>query len=254
MSLNLGKSKSTQQQSSTSTSGSTSYSASETGQAIAFEDYFRNLYAGASGAAGTAVAGADELSGAARQLFTGGMGFLEGLGGDAGTAYLEERLTGPDDVLTQQLDTLQSRVGRLYTDEFNPATVSAAVAGGTLGGGRQGVAEALDKERAASVFTEGATQLLSANQAQKDAAATTIASNSLQSAATGLGALPGLFDVASSGANAELDIYKTLSSIMGGPTTLTTSSSSSIAKAFSDAFSSGSGGSSAFNLGFGFGG
>jgi hypothetical protein len=279
-SLGGGKSKSYQEQqatgfqqseqSSISQSQSDSLSTSQQGsqsqsqQDIAFRDLYAGLYGNATGAAGRAVAGADELGSAAKQLFTGGSQFLQGLGGDAGSNYLESRLDSNNPVLEQQISQLQQDTGRLFREELNPAITSRAVSGGTLGGGRQGVAQGLAAEGAANVFAKGATALRAGDVASRDAIAQSVATNSLNAASTGLGALPSLLDVLQRGNNAELGVYGDLSSILGGPTTLTQSGSTSsgtseavssssslaesLAKAYGEQQSSGYGRSNAWNF------
>lgn len=259
--LGLGKSKSQQQAEQQATSMGFSQSQSQdisqsmgssvsggsssgsTQQSIAFQDLFKQLYGNASGAASDAAAGAGELSAAAKQLFSGGMDTLSNLGGDVGTQYLASSLNN-DSVLNSQISQLRDESGRLFSEQLNPAITSRAVAGGTLGGGRQGVAQGQaigDTERA---FMEGVTQLQTQNQARKDTAAATIASNSLGAATTGLGALPSMLDILTQGNNAELGVYSDLSGIIGGPTVLSQSQSesstfgSSIQEALSQAFSS----------------
>lgn len=252
MSIGASSSSSRSQQGSEATSTSTQTSQSQTGQTIAFQDLFGQLYGNASAAAGRATLSAPQITQASQQLFTGGTNFLQSLGNDAGTNYLTDRISGNDDVLNANLDVLREQTGRLYSEELAPATVARNVSGGTLGGGRQGVAEALDRERAGQVFTEGATALITQNQAQKDEAARSVLSGSLQAASTGLGALPSLLNILTSGNNAELGVYGALSSILGGPTTLTSSSSSSAGQSLSEAFSSGYSRSSSggFSIGF----
>lgn len=223
-----------------SVSGGTSGSS----QAIAFAPIFEQLFSGASKAGQGALLGANEITRAATQLFTGGSKFMEGLGGDVGTQYLADRVTGDNPVLQQNIDLLREDAGRLFSEQLNPAITSRAVAGGNLGGGRQGVAQGLATEAVTREFVRGSTALRTADQAQRDAAAGTVASNSLAAASTGLGALPGLLDLLERGNSAELGIFSNLSSILGGPTTLTTSSSDSfsrstaqsVAEAFSRAF------------------
>lgn len=209
-------------------------------QDIAFRDLFARMYGGATGAAATAAANAPELMGAARQLFTGGTQFLQGLGGDAGTQYMESRLTGDNPVLGSAIDQLREQSGRLFTENINPAITSRSVAGGNLGGGRQGVAQGIGAGEAARAFTQGATTLQLADIQQRDQIAGQVAQNSIQSAATGLGALPGLLDLVERGNNAELGTYATLSGILGGPTVLgqsqSTQFSKSTAQSMSDAF------------------
>jgi len=250
-SLGGGKSKSSQQSTSESAgfsqaqSGDISQSASQstsggsTTQNIAFEDLYAKLFGNASRAGDSAVAQAPELAAAARQLFSGGTQFMQGLGGDAGTSYLTDRLSADNPVLNEQIDLLREDTGKLFSEQLNPAITSRAVAGGTLGGGRQGVAQGLATEAAANSFARGASQLRSDDIARRDSAAATIAQNSIASASTGLGALPGLLDIADRGVNAELGIFSNLSSILGGPTVLSQQSnfSQSTAQSAAEAFS-----------------
>lgn len=268
--LGLGKSKSVQQSesyqegfsegTSYGTSGSVSgdnsssisgsygegSSSSRTTQEVAFEDLFSQLYGNATGAAGRSAAMAPELAAITQQLFSGGMQFMEGLGGDAGSEYLEGRITGDNPLLEEQIGMLEEDTTRLFTERLNPAITSRAVAGGTLGGGRQGVAQGLGMETAMREFARGSTALRSDDMARRDSAALAVASNSLGAASTGLGALPGLLELATEGTMSELNAYGRLSSILGGPTVLSDSTSSasdfssssaqSIAQAFARSF------------------
>lgn len=251
-SLGGGRSSSSQQSTSSgfSQSESISQSGSQSGQRIAFEDQFRDLYGNASGAAGRASVGAQSLTDAARSLFTGGSEFLGSLGGDAGSNYLENRLSADNPVLNEQIAQLQEDTGRLFREEFNPAITARAVSGGTLGGGRQGVAQGLAIDSATRAFTQGATALRAGDIASRDAAAQSIAQNSLQSAATGLGSLPSLLGLLQSGNNSELDVYSRLGGILGGPTTLTESSSvaESLSRAYGEQESQSSGRSRSWNF------
>lgn len=253
-SLGGGRSKSYQQQQSEAYGYNQSAQASTSTQDVFQSDVFSRLYGNASAAAGAQAGRAGQLTTAANQLFTGGSQFLESLGGDAGSAYLENRLTGENPVLNEQIAGLQTDVGRLFREELNPAITSRAVAGGTYGGGRQGVAQGLAAESAANVFTKGVTALRAGDVASRDAVAQSIATNSLNAASTGLGALPSLLDVLERGNNAELGAYSQLSQILGGPTTLTTAQS--LARSFGEqrSTSSGYGRSNAWNFDTAFGG
>lgn len=249
--LGLGKSKSQQTSEATTDSTSYGYSGSESGdvshtsQNIAFEDLYRQMFAGATDAAAKGVASGDELGATARDLFTGGTNFLDTLGGsDAGSEYLRSRLSTDNPVLDQQINLLREDTGRLFSEQLNPAITSRAVAGGTLGGGRQGVAQGLASEAAARTFTEGATQLRANDMNLRDAAAMSIATNSLQGASTGLGALPSLLDLATDSASPELGIYSKLASILGGPTILSTSMAEAFSKSFGESTSDSHGTSS----------
>jgi hypothetical protein len=253
MSIGGSTSKTGSEQSSESQAVSTSTSGSSSRQNIAFKDLFANLFSGASNVAGRAVAGSD-LQTAATQLFTGGMGFFDSLNNNAGTDYLEQRTTGGNPVLDAQIAGLEADTGRFFREEINPAITSRAVAGGNLGGGRQGIAQAQGAAAATREFTRGVTQLRVADQAQRDATAVEVARNSLGAASTGLGALPTLFDAAESSATGGgLGIYQTLAGILGGPTVLSESDSfsRSLSEAFSKSFGVSSGKSAGFNFGFG---
>lgn len=230
---------------------SSSIGQSASRQNIAFEDTFANLYGNASGAAGRAVADAGMLGNAAQQLFTGGNQYLQGLGGDAGSGYLKDRLSGENPVLQDQIAQLQQDTGRLFREELNPAITSRAVGGGTLGGGRQGVAQGLAAESAARTFTQGATALRAGDIASRDAVAQSVAQNSLSAASTGLGALPSLLDILERGQRSELGVYSQLSGILGGPTTLSSSDSNQSSSSLASSMSRGEQQSSSWGYNYG---
>lgn len=250
-SLGLGKQKTDSQSQSSSygvsnsmsqdNSASFGSSVGGSGQTIAFEDLYKQLYGGANAAAGAAAAGAPEIADAARQLFTGGTNFLQGLGADKGTEYLDSRLTGNNPALQEQIDLLRQDTGQFFNENINPAITSRAVAGGTLGGGRQGVAQGIAADAAGRSFASGAATLRANDLNARDAAAMAVSSNSVAAANTGLGALPGLLDVATRGVEAPLTSYSALASIMGGPTTLTSSFSDATQQSIANAFSRASG-------------
>jgi hypothetical protein len=261
MSGSLGLSHSRQSANAQSTSNSYGYSGSESvdasqsvssgvsggssssGQEIAFEDLFKQLYGGATDAAGRVAMQAPQLQAAAQQLFTGGSQFMQSLTDNAGSNYMAERLNGSSPV-EDIIASMKTDAGNLFRDELNPAITSRAVAGGTFGGGRQGVAQGVAQARVADDFTRNAAALRYSDVQAKDAIAANVAGNSIAAANTGLGSLPGLLDLVERGQNAELAPYGSLSAILGGPTTLTSSESSdfsqttaqSIANAFSRAF------------------
>lgn len=194
-----------------SASLSDSLARSRSGQTVAFEDTFRDLYGNATGAAAKVAALAPTLQQQAGQLFSGGLGFLDTLQGEG--------------VVDEQINALGQDLGRFMNEQVNPALTSRGVATGTLGGGRQGVAQGLAARGVAEEFARGATGLRAADRTARN-----------QAAGVGLAALPGLFGVAQGAAGAELMPYQMLSQIVGGPTTLTSSESDSIAQAISRAF------------------
>lgn len=190
---------------------SDSLARSRSSQAIAFEDVFRDLYGNATGAASKVAQLTPQLGAQAQQLFAGGMSFLDTLQGEG--------------VVDEQIDALGGDLGRFLQEQVNPAITTRGVETGTLGGGRQGVAQALAARGISEEFIKGVTQLRAADRTARN-----------QAAGVGLASLPGLFGLAQGGAGAELLPYQMLSSIVGGPTTLTSSDSESIAQAISQAF------------------
>lgn len=242
---------------------SSSVSGGRSSQRIAFEDIFAELYGNASGAAGRVAQLAPALTDQANMLFSGGLGFLDALGG--GSEFLESRVSGESPVLQQQIDALGADLGEFFREELNPTITGEAVATGTLGGGRQGVAQAEAAEQVAQEFQRGVVGLRTADVAARDSAARALLQSRISGAGVGLSALPGLFGVAQGGFGAELAPYTALAGILGGPTTLTESeqfgraSSTDIARAISQAFgedfrygkSQSSSSSKSFNFGLG---
>lgn len=238
---------------SNSVSGGSSLAGSQ--QQIAFEDIFANLFGGASSAA----AGLDPsmLTSAANTLFSSGIGFMEGLGADEGSGYMVDRLSGGNDVLQEQIDLLGQDLGRFFENEINPAITSDAIGAGQLGGSRQGVAQGLASDALGRQFAQGATALRAGDIAARDQVAGQLAQNTIGGASVGLGALGALGGLADMGFGANLAPYERLAAILGGPTTLGSSFSTSqdFANAFSQSFGSSVARSSSrgrsFNVGFG---
>lgn len=251
--FSLGKNKSSStsesygysQSGSSSVSGSQGSSQSTSGGRsftdIAFEDIFASLYGNASGAASRMATAAPGFSEQAQQLFSGGVGFLDSLGG--GDPYLEGRVGGAGDaLLEEQIGALGEDLGAFFREELNPAITARAVGGGTLGGGRQGVAQGRATAAVGEQFRRGVTDLRTADQAQRDAAAGTLLQSRNQAAGIGLDALPGLASVAQTGFGAELAPWEALAGILGGPTTLagseqySQSTSEEVARAIAESF------------------
>jgi len=227
-----------------SAGGSESRSRGTSRQSIAFEDVFSRLFSGAQETA----EGLDPsiLTDASNQLFAGGTDFLAGLGGDAGTSFLESRLGQRSNLEAQQIEQLRGDVGDLFNEELLPGITSEAVAGGQLGGGRQGVAQGQAVEAATDAFTEGALDIRTRNQAQLDELAAGVASRNIQGAQIGLAGLTPLAGIAEQGFGADLRADQFLAGILGGPQILTQAENESegssfqsaidFARAFSDSF------------------
>lgn len=242
------------QSSSTSQSGGSSLSQST--QGIAFEDLFRQLYGGATAAAGGIDASG--ISTAANQLFSGGLSFLQSLTGNAGTDALTARLsdTSARDAL---LGALKSSLGDFLTENILPGITSQGVATGTLGGSRDAIARAQAAKAVAGQFSQGAASIISADQAERDQVASQLAALTQQGAGTGLNALSSLLGLQTAGASAALSPFAQLAAILGGPTTLTQSGStssqfgSSVSQSLADAISSSFGQQGSQSYGFNYG-
>lgn len=240
-----GQSSSLSRSQSGQVSGGISESGAVSQQGIAFEDVFARLFGQAQGAA----AGLDPslLTDAANQLFSGGTQFLGGLGGDAGSEYLQDRLSDNNQVLEEQIGLLGEDIGKFFSEEINPAITSQAIGGGALGGGRQGVAQGAAADAVGEQFRRGATALRAGDIAARDQAAGLLAQQGTQQAAIGLGALPDLLGIAETGAFASLAPSERLAAILGDPTVLTQSESFGSAQDFARAFASSFGQSQATN-------
>lgn len=217
-----------------STDRSTSSGQSSSSESIAFEELYRSLY----GDAKTAAAGIDapEISKAAKQLFSGGLGFLERLNGNAGTDALKARI-GDTSARDSQLEALRSQLGDFFNEDLLPGVTSRGVATGTLGGDR----DAVEIERAAKAvsgqFATGAASIIGQDQTQRDNAAMSLAGLDQQGALGGLNALSSLFGLAEGGELAKFAPMQLLAQVLGGPTVLGESQSTDIAQALSDSFS-----------------
>lgn len=201
-----------------STQTQTGGGASSSRSSVAFEELFQSLYGGAGAAAASVNTGA--LSGAASQLFSGGLGFLEQLqGGGAGADALKARLSdtsGRD----AQIEQLRTSLGDFFNEELLPGITDMGVATGTLGGDRERVAIEQAAKAVGGQFSTGAASILSSDQGQRDAVASTLAQIEQGGAGMGLNALGSLYGLAGAGETAALTPYELLASILGGPTVL----------------------------------
>jgi len=235
----FGQSSSFQGSESGSVSGGVSRAGSEdrsqgiSSQDIAFEDVFSRLFGGAEAA--SAALDPSLLTDASNQLFSGGMGVLDRLGGDVGSEFLQGRLTDENPLLQDQIDLLGEDLGDFFSEELNPAITSEAVGAGQLGGGRQGVAQGRAAELVGEQFTRGATALRAGDLARRDAIAGGLADRSLAGAQTELNASPMLLQLAQAGFGAEFMPTQMLASILGDPTVLTQSRQEARGTSFSDA-------------------
>lgn len=230
MAFGIGGSKASSSSTSVSDAQSTDFSSSlgTSKETVAFEDLYKNLFGQAFGASANVAANLPTLRGEAATLFSGGMDFLGGLQGAPEQKYLESRLTGDDSVLQEQIGGLSSDLGKLFREELLPSITGASVAGNTLGGSRQGVAQGKAAEAIAQQFTRGATSLRASDQAQRDAAATGLGALRTGAADVGLNALPNILGLAEAGATSDFLPLSLLKNILGGPMALSESFQSSL--------------------------
>ncbi len=163
-------------------------------------DALLKLYSGAEGATAQAAGMVPALQGQAAQLFTGGAGFLDNLMG-----------AGSNGAVSAQEQALQTQLGQQFQSELGGIR-NSGVAAGTLGGGREGVAEGLAMQGSQNALASGVAQILGQQRTSQ-----------IDAASAGLGALPGLANVAGTGLNATLAPYATLAQIIGSPTVLASS-------------------------------
>jgi hypothetical protein len=181
-------------------------------------DVLQKLYAGATDAAGAANTGL--FQGQTAQLYNAGAGFLDQLGVGAGEDYLQSRLTDTT-ARDEQLGALKTGLGDLFRNELNPAITGRAVATGTLGGGRQGVAQGQAANAVARQYSQGAADIIGRDQLARDNAAGTLGALSTARASAGIAGLSPMLEAAQAGLGAPLSPYAALSQIIGGPTVLT---------------------------------
>lgn len=244
--FNIGGSKASSSSSSYGYSFSDSLQQSLSKDRVAFEDVFSQLYGGAAGAAGKAAQLAPMFQGQAAELYAGGTRFLDTLEAESPLlARLSD--TGTAD---EQIAALGGDLGQFLREEINPAITSQGVATGTLGGGRQGVAQGKAASSIAREFQRGATGIRAADVSRRDSLAGMLADDTLGRATAGLGALPGLYGLAEGGLTAGLAPYAALSQIIGGPTVLGDSSSYGISSSRGEDFSQSKSKSKSFSFGF----
>lgn len=238
---------------------------STSGSRVAFEDIFRDLYGSATGAAGRAAEMTPLLQGQAASLFSSGSQFLEQLAGGAERDYLRDRVSGDNPLVDEQIGALGEDLGRFFREQINPEIAMKGIAGGTLGGGRQGVAQGMAADSLAREFQRGATEIRAQDMGMRDAAARDLAGIEMQSAGSGLASLGSMLNLSETAATADLAPFAALSQILGGPTVLSESQSTqfseseAIARAISEALgfsfgessSSSKGSSKSMNVGFG---
>jgi hypothetical protein len=252
--LGIGASRS--RSSSQSQSSSSGFSVSGSSDAVFGADLYSELFGRAAGAAG--AVNTDALTTGANRLFDSGAGFLEQLdalagGGPvgAGEDFLTAQLGGGDDLVRQEIDTLQADLGEFYSETLLPGIRGEGIATGGLGGSREGVAQGIAGKALLREFGRGVLDIRQNDQARRTSIAQQLATTQLQrrlaAAGAGLGALPQQFQLLQESSLAALSPFAALADILGDPTVL--SSAYAYGREESQSTSSSSGKSDSLQLG-----
>lgn len=234
-----------------STDFSNAQSFGQSGQDVFASQLFQQLYGDAFGATGKIAANLPTYQGDAAALFSGGTDFLKSLSGDAGSNYLTDRLSGDDSILQEQIGGLGSDLGKFFNEQLLPGITSDSISSGMgPGSGRDQVARGSAAGEVTRQFTQGVTQLRSADQQQRDAAAGTLTNARTAAAGVGLNGLNNVLGLSQAGLTADMLPQQLLAQILGGPTTLTSSLEGSASTSYgqSTATSKSKGKSGGFNF------
>ncbi len=199
-------------------------------QSVFQSDIFAQLFSGASNVAG----GIDTqgLTDAANQLFTSGSGFLDSLqeqaaGTDVSGEFLSSRISGEGGFVDENIAALGEDLGQFFNEQLLPGITSEAVAGGQLGGGRQGVAQGKAIESVGREFRRGSLDIRNQDLRERTEAARILSATKLSASQAGLTGVQSQFDLANAATLAPFSPFLTLAQILGGPTTLSQSQSTS---------------------------
>lgn len=213
--------------------GSKSSSKSSSSQEVFQANLFRSLFESASNVAGTIDTGG--LTDAANDLFSSGSSFLGDLqeisgGDDVSGQFLSDVVSGGSGLVDENIAALSEDLGQFFNEELLPGITSEAVGGGQLGGGRQGVAQGKAVESVGREFRRGSLEIRNQDLRQRQDAARTLSAQRLSASQAGLTGAQQQFDLANAATNAPFSPFLTLAQILGSPTTLTESESSSKSK------------------------
>ncbi len=216
--------------------GSTQESSSSSSQSIFESDIFAQLFGDASNIAGNI--NTSGLTKAANELFNSGQGFLGDLqsiasGDDISGQFLQDRISGEGGFVDENIAALGEDLGQFFNEELLPGITSEAVGGGQLGGGRQGVAQGKAIESVGREFRRGSLDIRNADLRQRQDAATALSGQRTTAAQAGLVGAQQQFDLANAATLAPFSPFLTLAQIIGDPTTLTESESSSSGRSLS---------------------
>ncbi len=214
---------------------SESSSSSSRTDSIFESDIFARLFGDASNIAGNI--NTSGLTTAANDLFQSGQGFLGDLqsisaGTDVSGEFLSGLVSGESGLVDQNIAALGEDLGQFFNEELLPGITSQAVAGGQLGGGRQGVAQGKAIEAVGREFRRGSLDIRNADLTRRTVAASALSGQRTSAAQVGLVGAQQQFDLANAGTLAPFSPFLTLAQILGNPTVLTESESESSSSSF----------------------
>ena len=233
--------------SSTSSSASSSFGASQGSSFVQqqqqpFLDFLRNSTVGLFGQQQQQQ---QQFAGQSQDLFAQGQQALGGLTDNTFLDQLGAQAGGNPDLVAAQTGQLSDVLSQQFNEQINPAITSQAVGGGTLGGGRQGVAQGLGIQGQQRALAAGNVGFQTADAARSQQAAQAGGQLFGQGAQAQAGLLPGLQQLLAGPQNQQLQSLMGLISGIGAPTVLNQQS------AFDQAQATSTGKSSGFNVGFG---
>jgi hypothetical protein len=159
---------------------------------------------------------------------------------------MADALGGGDELVRQEIDSLQADLGEFYNETIIPGITGEAIDAGGLGGTRQGVAQGIAGKGLLREFGRGVIDIRRRDADYRAGVASNLAATQLQrrltAAGAGLTALPQQFQLLEAGSLAALSPFAALADILGDPTVLndsfaygaeeSSSSSSSKGKSF----------------------
>lgn len=200
-----------------------------------FLDFLRN--AGVNATAN--VIGRDQgLFKTSADLLGQGKDFLGQLAG-AGSGLVG---FGGQELVDTQISQLGADIGDFFQNQIIPGISRDATAVGALGGGRDEVARGAAAGEALDAFSRGSVDIQRGAEAQRLQAGIAAEGFATEASLGGLSSLAQLFGIAQAPFAAQLDPLVQLAGILGGPTVLQQSQSSSQSTSESD--------SSSFSVGF----
>ena len=165
--------------------------------------------------------------GAGQQLYGMGNQFLGGLMGNPFLAGLAQQAGGNQGLIDRQVNQLGADIGQQFNQQILPGISRQYQGIGGLGGSRMGVSQGIAAQGAADALSRGITDIYTADSMRSLQAGSTGAGIFSQGLLGGLAAMPGLFDLGMAQFTGGLAPLLAYNQIVGPPTVLDKSKSSS---------------------------